>query len=344
MGVQYLRGLAAVMVLVGHVIAEAEHYLDVDLPLDAVPWTRGVDLFFVISGFIIMVSAQKYLGLGNGAALFLGNRIRRVVPLYWLFTTLMVLVLVLMPGAAKDTQLDWGQVVSSYLFLPYERYDGRTAPVLSLGWTLNFEMFFYVLFAASVWVFRRRGPVVLVAGLCVWAGIGALAGFDATVLRVWSNPLILEFAAGVLLGHVYLFHPAWRLRRNGLAIAGLVTGFAALVALDQIDGLPRFVASGGPALVMVAAMVLLWQQDTAAGPASRLGAVLGDSSYALYLSHRFVLRSLTLVLVPVLPGGVAGAWVFVALACTGALGAGIVVFRTIERPFLAGAALRRGYA
>jgi len=143
-GLQALRGLAAVMVLIGHVLAEAEHYFALSLPGDTIPRTRGVDIFIVISGFVITLSAQRYMGRPWA---FLWRRLLRVAPLYYVFTTLMVAALLLLPGAVKDTPLDPAQIISSYVFFPYARPDGLIAPVLSLGWTLNYEIFFYALTA-----------------------------------------------------------------------------------------------------------------------------------------------------------------------------------------------------
>lgn len=334
-GVQYMRALASCMVLIGHVIAEAEHYLKVDMGLGVIPWTRGVDIFFVISGFIIMVSAQKYFERPQGVAQFLRNRFTRVVPLYWFFTTLMLAVLLIMPGAAKDTQLDWGQVVTSYLFIPYERYDGRAAPILSLGWTLNFEIFFYALFALALFMPKRIGPMVIVCAMAVWVALGAIADFGPAVLRVWSNPLILEFCFGVLLGHVYVHHWSGAQGRNRTAAVLLVMGFGLLMALNTIPEMPRWIASGLPVTIMVGAVVFFWHQRSITGPLSRLGLLLGDSSYALYLSHRFALRALTLVLLPMLSASQVSGWIFVTVAVTVAVAASIVVFYLIERPMLA---------
>jgi exopolysaccharide production protein ExoZ len=138
-GLQFLRAFAAIMVLIGHAIAEAEHYFAISLHLDFIPWTRGVDIFFVISGFIITLSATRYKGRPFA---FLQRRVMRVVPLYYVFTTLMVFTVFFFPNGPKDTVFDLSQILSSYGFFPYARLDGRIAPILSLGWTLNYEIFF----------------------------------------------------------------------------------------------------------------------------------------------------------------------------------------------------------
>ncbi len=322
------------MVLIGHVIAEAGHYLAIDMPLNDLPWTRGVDIFFVISGFIILLSGQRWFGCPGGAAAFLARRFRRVVPLYWLFTTLMLAVLVLAPGAAKDTVLNWQQVSASYLFIPFERYDGRVAPILSLGWTLNYEIFFYTVFAAALFMPRRIGPLAVVTGLALWVALGAAAGFSATLTRVWSNPIVLEFCFGVLLGLVWLRSAARIAPNPTLAVLLCLAGLVLMTALWTVEDLPRWLAAGLPAALMVGAMAFLWPAAPPGSVAGRFAGLMGDSSYALYLSHRFVLRALTLLLVPVLPQTQTMAWIYVACACAAALAFAVLVHRRFENPFL----------
>jgi exopolysaccharide production protein ExoZ len=317
-GLQILRGCAALMVLVGHIRAEAEHYFAVPLPGGALPWTRGVDVFFVISGFIITLSARRFV---NRPLAFLGRRIWRVVPLYYVFTTLMVATLILAPGAIKDTAFDPAQILHSYGFLPHVREDGRIAPVLSLGWTLNYEMFFYILVTIAILL---PNPMLWVGGaLFALAGLGLIVRPESTMAAFWTNPLIVEFGFGIVIAQFWL--AGWR--RPSLFHASFAGAAACLllIFLHQ-TGLPRFIAAGLPAALLIAAATLLWPEVEV----PNLG--LGDASYALYLSHRFVLRGATILLLPLLPGGAAGATIFVALALLLCIGGGIFTYRHIEQP------------
>jgi len=319
-GLQLLRALAAIMVLIGHVIAEAEHYFSMPLPGDAIPWTRGVDIFFVISGFVITLSAQRYVGR---PAAFMWRRLVRVVPLYWLFTTLMVITLVVLPSGAKDTSFDPAQIIASYTFIPYERVDGRIAPVLSLGWTLNYEVFFYALAACCLGLPR---PLIALAGLIVSLSVlGLLMLFETPQLTFWTNPIILEFMFG--LGLARLWQMGWCAPSGLLAISTLLLGFLLLVALDAVD-LPRFIAAGLPAALIVAAGTLFC-------PKIHLpGMIWGDASYALYLSHRFVLRAATLILLPLLPANLFGALIYVMAVFACAMTIGLLTHLILEKPMM----------
>lgn len=319
-GLQVLRALAAVMVLIGHVIAEAEHYFALPLPGDAVPWTRGVDIFFVISGFVITLSLARYAGQPGA---FLWRRLLRVVPLYWLFTTLMVVALIVLPSGAKDTSFDPLQILSSYTFVPYERLDGRIAPVLSLGWTLNYEVFFYAL--AALCLPLPRPLIALGATLLAAASIGLIADISSPQLTFWTNPIILEFLFGVVLAR--LWQRGWHHPNLGLATCGVLFGLVLLVLLDQTT-LPRFIAAGFPALIIVASGTLFC-------PLVRLPAMIwGDASYALYLSHRFVLRGATILILPLLPTTQFGAMIYVFTVCALALALGLLTHLWIEKPML----------
>ncbi|SIT06295.1 Peptidoglycan/LPS O-acetylase OafA/YrhL, contains acyltransferase and SGNH-hydrolase domains [Roseivivax lentus] len=329
-GLQFARAIAVLMVLTGHVIAEAEHYFAIDLPGDAIPWTRGVDLFFVISGFIVIRAADRWQA---GAGAFLARRFLRIAPLYYLFTTLMVLTLLAAPGAVKDTALAPGQIVGSYPFWPTERYDGRIAPVLSVGWTLNYEMAFYA--ALSLCLTLRRPVLAMGLLFGALALLGALSGpegpFPSTtssqIKTIWAfatNPICLEFLFGMVLARL------WPRRRVSARIAwGLgIGGAVLLVALDATD-LPRFLAAGVPAAMIVGAVI--WPAPWQGWPLQRIG----DASFAIYLSHRFTLRALTLVLLPLLPAAPWAAPLFCVLAVALAAGVGWLVFTLVERPVAA---------
>jgi peptidoglycan/LPS O-acetylase OafA/YrhL len=294
------------------------------------PWTRGVDIFFVISGFVITISMIRFAGSAQGAGAFLLRRTLRVVPLYWLFTSLMVVTLLIAPSGVKDTDLDPAQILSSYLFLPYERHDGRIAPVVSLGWTLNYEMFFYLLASAALVLTWSKAVASLLAALALLALAGATLDPTQTALNFWTNSIILEFGFGVLLALL------WRQRGTHhvplLATALALTGLAALVMLHNTT-LPRAIAAGLPALLIVAGPVLYLVPPP--GPLNRAGLALGDASYALYLSHRFVLRLATLALLPFLPAGRNGEFPFILLVTVAATALSLAVFRHVERPLLA---------
>lgn len=294
--IQYLRGIAALAVVAHHTT-----------------WTHtqvgqaGVDLFFVISGFIMVhVSGRE-----PSPAAFLRARAVRVVPLYWLATLLAAVL-------ARTT--DAGHLLASLLFLPHAGPDGRGWPVLVQGWTLNFEALFYLLFAASLLLPAARRLLVLTAGFgaLVLAGI-ALRPADP-ILATVTSPMLLEFLAGACL------HRAWQ---HGCLPRGIVIAFAGamLLAVQSRSPVPetwRALAWGLPVLLITAAALGL----EAGGRLPRIPLLgrIGDSSYALYLTHLFVLQAIRPATLP-LP--MLAALPVAIVAC---VAVGWIVHRWVEVP------------
>ncbi len=112
--------------------------------------SAGVDIFFVISGLVMTISVQRNAGRDHPAWTFAKDRIIRIVPLYWIVTTVKIAAVVAVPALATRTSLDPLYVAGSYALLPL--YDGSRLipPVLPVGWTLTYEMFFYILVTAAL--------------------------------------------------------------------------------------------------------------------------------------------------------------------------------------------------
>lgn len=278
--IQVLRALAAVMVAAGHAQFEVAGLAArtglAFTPAAWLPWPAGVDVFFVISGFIIVHAAAPLHGRADARWTFLAHRIARVVPLYWLATTFVLALAWARPGLLGTGAEGPGYLAASYLFWPMARADGAVQPLYSLGWTLNYEMAFYVLFALVLPLGRRAavlGVLALLAGLVV---IGRVLGPLPVAPAFWSDPIVLEFACGAGLALA---------RQEGLRLPGparlalAVAGLALLSLAGEAPALPRCLAWGGPAAFLVAAAAL--------GPAGEAGRwinpaiALGDASYAL---------------------------------------------------------------
>ena len=233
--VQFLRFLAAVAVLVGHA---GDLFMPAAAHLRTIPWSAGVDIFFVISGFVMTYLTQGQFGRPGAPRAFLIRRIIRIVPPYWLFTTLMVVAVLLFSDHIRNTELDGASVITSYLFVPWPRVaDGQLNPLLSQGWTLNYEAFFYLAFAAAL--FFRRGLVWLAGGFLLLAALHPLVPAHLFVLKFWTNPIILEFLGGA--GLAVLFLRGLRLSAVGLARPCSARGRH--IRCDRADGCGRFPAA-----------------------------------------------------------------------------------------------------
>src|SRR3569833_1234402 len=228
-GLQMLRFFAAFAVLLEHVMHEALSFGiapdSLISRLEPVDFGVGVDVFFVISGFIMLhISADKF-GRPGAASDFLLRRIVRLVPLYWLFTLAMLAAMLLVPGQLAHTRLDPAHILASFGFIPWRDSTGLAHPILGLGWTLNYEMYFYAVFALMLLVPLRAGGWTI-AGLFVALALAHLAVPASQVQAYfWTDPIILEFLFGIGLA---------LLLRRGVVLPGwmapvlVVLGFVGL--------------------------------------------------------------------------------------------------------------------
>lgn len=335
--VQVLRAVAATSVALRHAQHDAAT-LELEAgrtfqAWDPIPWSAGVDIFFVISGLIMVHTSRQLFAKTGGARLFLSRRLARIVPLYWAVTTLYLGVALLAPTFLNQNYINLRFVIESYLFIPATRPDGVVQPVYELGWTLNYEMLFYVLFTAAILLPMRWAVTALLTTL---VGM-VLAGYLAAPLRepfaFWTDPIILEFAFGVTIGIMC----ASSLRPSGFVRACVAaTGLAALMLAaafpDVSMGLARPVVYGIPASLIVWSAALAPGELRHESLAARWGAGVGDASYALYLLHPFVVRATRIFFWRTGLVLVLGPWAFIASALVITFGVALITYRLFEKP------------
>ncbi len=314
--IQYLRGLAALGVVLFHTFESQPEKFTVG--------AAGVDVFFVISGMVMWGLTQ---GRPAAPGQFLWRRIARVVPLYWLVTLAVAALVTLRPGYLWMTSAEPAHIALSLLFVPHVNPAGAVAPLLLQGWTLNYEMFFYALFALLLFLPQGFRLPALGATMLALAAFGALARPLGAIAAFYTDPLILEFAAGAGLGW------AWSrglLRGRWIGLLLLAAGFGVLAAEHWGLALPypRVIRWGLPALAIVAGALCL----EAAGGVARapfLKAV-GDGSYATYLVH--------VVVVEVVHRALGGTDILLRAAIAGALSIwlGVAIYYALEKPMQAG--------
>lgn len=303
LAVQALRTIAATMIVVLHaeeiVALYAESHSQSFVPLRAFPLGTGVDLFFVISGFVIAYASKSLFGVPGARWEFLRRRLIRIVPLYWTALTLRLLVLV--AGVHLGTKMfpDAMAIATSYLFIPYDTLGygpDFPFPILDLGWSLNYEMFFYLLFACFIGLRRNIAVPAVVTFLVVGIVLATFFPPETLAVRFWLRPIALEFACGTLIALSFLHGVVLPNRiRVALLALGLGIWFFPLswltdTSLPGLYSWPRLAIWGAGAIMIVAAAALGSTPFKSAW--SRAIAALGDSSYALYLMHPYVFLTL----------------------------------------------------
>lgn len=331
--IQYLRAIAATLVVIFHASSIALADPNDDFPFK---WAQsGVDIFFVISGFVMWVST---FGRATRPHDFYWNRIRRIVPLYWLMTSLVVAIGVAAPGLLRSAKLELPHVAASYLFIgwpsPAAGAEGQVFPLLIVGWSLNQEMFFYLLFGIMLLLPARwRGPVTVATFLSVTLA-GLLIQPTAIVAQFYLSTKAAEFGAGVALGAVVT---GSRVRPPAVVAVGVAAIGFVLLPLSYAF----FEFGAGRELLLAFAALLVTSGSIGLERSGRLPALpsfeeIGKASYSLYLTHPLLLSALaSVVLRHGAPDTFATGWGFVVVAVISALAFSILVFRWVERPLTA---------
>lgn len=285
--IQFLRGGAALLVVLEHIKnAICTIYLKVspdELAISAFPLGFGVDIFFVVSGFVMAYSSERLHGEPGAWRRLLGRRMVRVVPLYWV-TTAALIAIFMVTHDAQWRSATWWSVIGSFLFVPTLNSAGQPLPIYPVGWTLNHEMFFYALFAVFVGLPARRAVAAISATLLTLVGYGIIVDPVTPILDVWSAPIMIEFIMGIGL---YELHRAGltRLPAN-VVVAGSVVAVVALTKISN-PGDARALLWGMPAAMIVVAGLSLPNAPR------RLSTFAGDISYAAYLVHILVILALS---------------------------------------------------
>lgn len=332
---QILRFVAAALVLISHVQHEALKGKFLNLqgyePWSAIFFAGGVDIFFVISGFIMYTISSADFGTPGAAKYFLLRRLIRIAPPYWIFTTAMIAAALIFSGHVTHSSLDPGHVLASFLFLPYTNPYGQAYPVLMLGWTLNYEAYFYAVFALALLFPRKLGLLLLFAVIGVPAAFGMAGKVEMMPFSYWANPIVFEFLFGI--GLAMLRDSGWRFPRGGGA-AVIALGFGLMWLMEQ-QGIAgnywqlRIFWMGLPALLICGGVVLAPPSTHQPGWTRRQLALLGDASYSIYLSHPFALNAVALVWRKVASPN---PWVYVWVAIVVSIVVGLLVHLLIEKP------------
>ena len=274
--VQLLRFFAALAVVAFHAWGAAPNGFKVPESVIAFALSRGghgVDLFFVISGFIIFYATHD---AELTPAQFLRRRVERIVPLYF-FAILAVTMLALAMPAIFDTP-GWytpRHILKSLAFIAFT--DGEM-PVVYVGWSLEYEMYFYLAVALLMALTRDvwRNIVMI---FCVLVVAGRIPGVETALgnYAFFTDPLILEFVLGVIAGCAFVNG------RVGWPMS--IAAACAIAAVLAADPASRAIVFGIPSAVLVAAAAFLSRVRLDPSWLERALARLGDASYSIYLAQ-----------------------------------------------------------
>ena len=347
---QLLRGIAALLVVTCHFLQRLVRRGmvggDLGPAIDYLGYV-GVALFFAISGFVMIYTTRHRFGHGGQAAQFIERRFLRVFPLYYV-TTAAAVVFTL---ATLNGTMDYGatlpslkEMLLSLLFIPYMNADHIIQPIYKLGWSLNFEMFFYALFAAAMLLPLRPGLVGLGLVLTGLSVLGTFlrfpaddAGFVGILVYFFTRPVLVYFLVGIGIG-VLKTETEVALRLSDWQAGAICVGLLGCAAAGQAFTTGDTAMLQGHVSTYLAIALALAVAVFSEGDHARDGALarrfrhLGDVSYSLYLTHSFVLGAVAFVAARTGSPGPTTAAAFTVLAWGICIAVAHATWRWIERP------------
>jgi exopolysaccharide production protein ExoZ len=296
--VHMLRAIAALGVCVAHLSYEFNYKLASRLLPSFVSFGEvGVDLFFVISGFVIVHSSKELFGTSRGALIFFERRIIRIVPLYWFACAIMIGWVYAMHGGFAPLHWPLITVIANLFFIPLAYADGSTVPFLGVAWTLFFEVLFYCIFALAMQIGSPAKTVALTTAiLAILVGAQWFFALPAP-LSYWSNTIVVEFVFGMLIALMY----SAGLQVSSRAAAAMIgIGLCGLIAAEtlSLNQSPiRGFSLGIPSAFIIAALALM-PPVSGKGVTWRVLFFWGNASYALYVMHPYAITVPRLLLGP----------------------------------------------
>lgn len=309
-------------VLQVQILVPASPFVDADIG------DSGVDLFFVLSGFVMWITTSTK---AISPVEFYWKRIRRIAPLYWSATLAAALAAYLVPSLLRSTVFDPPHILASIFFIPWVNpapgLQGMIAPIVVPGWTLNYEMYFYLIFGLALLLPQGMRLIGLAAAFTILTISCWLMPFPTSATLFYGSGVVFEFLGGVVIAHCYT--SSRRLppgRGLLLAAAGLCCMLAGNYLFPVVD---RLFTMGIPAMVVVYAVTAI---DFSKLPPLPLLRKLGDASYSIYITHSFVLAGMRIVYRAVPIGGLKTGLFVITASILASVAIGALVHAIFESP------------
>ena len=304
--IQILRAIAALMVAYFHSTDRGG--------VNLLPHTGafGVDIFFVISGFVI-----ASMGYQDSKYFFI-KRVFRILPLYIIATSIMIVICIIFPEKINRTVVNLPAFIKSILFIPYKMesnvsilQQGWTlnVPILQQGWSLNFEMFFYLIMAICIATVKNKKYLGIVCALTLSSIFTILnvINSDLFALKYYQKSLFPEFIYGIILFYIYTFlkgkNKEYLLIKNDI-MNMIIFGIIGFVSFMYLVGdnfykwsimYSRNIFWGIPSLFLVFAFLNI-ERQIKNNCIINFFIKMGDASYVLYLFHTFIISFFTRLL------------------------------------------------
>lgn len=329
--IQTLRVAFAMLVITGHleVLYTYMGLVDPKHTIDGV----ATDGFLVVSAFVIIFSSLRKPVSG---ADFLGRRFARLVPFYWAITLFVAALDLLLPALFQNTHVTAETLSKSLFFIPFVKHDEFVAPIVFVGWTMNYIVFFIALHALNLYLFGKRAWMATAGVLTSLAVYGYLAHPTDVVVKFFTGPRQLSFALGAFMAGLWNARPivpkirhsfSFRTIATGLMIAGLGIRIGQQIWLPHLD--MRYVSPFASCLVVLGALLLENNGDVHTG---RIRDRLAEATFSIYLTHYFITQAAQKTAMHFDIHNIPLLVAMAAAAYAGALILGVLVCQWLEKP------------
>jgi exopolysaccharide production protein ExoZ len=336
--IQGCRALAALLVVLHHLgsaMASGKYFGATFFSVPFIAGDSGVEFFFVLSGFIITWAHFNEIGRPADLLNYLRKRIVRIYPTYWIVFAIVYLLTLASPTLRSTVPHDYATLVKSLALLPQEQSipGGTGTPVLSVAWSLQYEVCFYALMA----IFIVSRPLGILVSIPLLVNFGACQiGACSFPRSFFSSNLILLFGLGVLIA--YCSKRSIRIKRPMIVAAIAAAAFISFGAFEAVAGtetlpLDRRLIYGLLSAVVIFALV----QSEGSGQLrikNRWMPLLGDASYSLYLIHYPLISLLCKLLIFVGLAGQIGAVIAYPVILCACIFTALAFHVLVEKPIL----------
>jgi peptidoglycan/LPS O-acetylase OafA/YrhL len=329
---QVYRGIAAVLVVMVHLNIMSVKRLNqvAFLNLFYAGWS-GVDYFFVLSGFIMVYVHRSAIGKKDQLKSFLVKRAVRIYPIYWIITLTVWCLFLVFPDFSNNQDLSWGNVIASLLLIPQ-----KDKFILEVGWTLIYEINFYLLFSLAIWLKPKHSVPLLSTWLLVTIlHYRKIVTFpdELSLLETVFGEMNLELVFGCLAAYIVIKYNnkigKYRWILFGIANLGYVTILGMLAAWGNI-GIGRIPTFGVLAALLIMAAASIDLKDSPKIPDVLI--FLGEASYSIFLIHMPVILVITKIVQTAKLGKYFDGFFAPALLAVFTVVLGCMFYSLIEKP------------
>ncbi|MCY2736637.1 acyltransferase [Klebsiella pneumoniae] len=288
--IQALRGIAALFVVVDHTFSQfsaynpQEGFLGAFLKNTSLLGPAGVLIFFIISGYIMSMTTQNKPGGLKSSTLFIKKRIYRIYPTYWVWLSILI-ILWLSNLALRNHDFSIYKILTSYLLLPYiDNNTTSVGPILAQGWTLVYEMFFYITFSLLILIKTDNKTKILAITIIFLIAFffGKNSILPSESLNIFlSNFVLFFFPVGMLI--FVLRNKIQKYASH--AVAKLTIH---LISIFLFFYLVFFIDSSASEAIKIAFSIFIFISFMISTIKNKILLMIGDASYSIYLSHIFI--------------------------------------------------------